>query len=584
MFKCLLIGIIVFHDECHCIILTNPLILTFSLIIHQIILKTIKKMKTVLTLPRKKNISYFLMILMLFQTVGCKYYKVESTPSNEYVSIHNIGEIHKFFIVHAGENLYALKKITADAIKITGNIEKAHDSIYYSEERKYRYKSAERNILNEIHIYLNENIEVIPSGFTEIPLTSIKEIRIIEHDTGKTIASYALMAVGALVIVAAIVALTKSSCPYVYVNDGEAFVFQGETFGGAIAQNLERDDYMPLPAIQTVNGNYKIRISNELKEYQFTNLAELVVVKHQNDQMVLLDKFGNPHVVHKANKPIIATSSNGENLIPVLEDKDSKIYFFNNNDYSKNRVKMTFKKPENILKGKLVIHGKNTLWFDYLFGEFISKFGGYYENWMEKEAKISSEVRLQKILDNDFPLSVYIKKNDEWKLIDYLFTVGPLASRDFVIPVDVSDLYGEEVEIKIETGFMFWELDYVAMDFSEDNDYEVSIVKPSMAIGTGLKDWRSDLLSTDHQYMIQKNVGEVTELIFKTPLSLKNQTQTVFLHTRGYYELIRDFTGVPELMELNKFKEPGYFSDFSRERYLRVLGNDYEIASINTIN
>jgi hypothetical protein len=186
-----------------------------------------------------KSISYFLIILMIFQINACKYYKVDTAPSSDYVNLLNIGEIHKYFIIHAGDNIYALKEILADTKNISGKLEIAHDSIYYSEDRKYRYRKSERNILDEVHIYLNENLKEIHLGYVEIPITDINEIRIIEHNTGKTIAIYALVAVGALVIVAIIVAATKSSCPYIYVNDGETFVFEGETFGGAIAQNLE---------------------------------------------------------------------------------------------------------------------------------------------------------------------------------------------------------------------------------------------------------------------------------------------------------------------------------------------------------
>jgi hypothetical protein len=242
---------------------------------------------------------------------------------------------------------------------------------------------------------------------------------------------------------------------------------------------------------------------------------------------------------------------------------------------------MKFKKPMDAKKGKLVLNGKNTLWFDYLFGEFLSKFGENYDNWIRKEAKISKSERYQKILDNGFPLSVYIMKKDGWQLIDYLFTVGPLASRDFVIPVDMNELPNDEVKIKVETGFMFWELDYATMDFTENSEFNINILKPSLAMGTGSQNWTPALTYADENYMVQENIGEVTELIFKTPLIPENKKHSVFLHTRGYYELIRDFTGLPDILELTKFKDPGYFSEFSRNSYLKVLYEESEIASTN---
>jgi hypothetical protein len=159
--------------------------------------------------------------------------------------------------------------------------------------------------------------------------------------------------------------------------------------------------------------------------------------------------------------------------------------------------------------------------------------------------------------DNDFPLSVYVKKDGAWQLIDFLFTVGPLASRDFVIPIDISESAEEEIEIMLETGFMFWELDYAALDCTKNSDLNITLLEPSLAIGTGSQDWTVSLKKTDNQYMVQENVGEVTEIIFEATPPDQNQAQSVFLHSRGYYELVRDFKGPPVILELNKFKRPG---------------------------
>jgi hypothetical protein len=64
----------------------------------------------------------------------------------------------------------------------------------------------------------------------------------------------------------------------------------------------------------------------------------------------------------------------------------------------------------------------------------------------------------------------------------------------------------------------------------------------------------------------------------------ENQRQSFFLHTRGYYELIRDFEGFPNLVELKKFKKNGYFSDFSRATYLKVFDRENKMASVKSID
>ncbi|MCK5468773.1 MAG: hypothetical protein KAI99_09690 [Cyclobacteriaceae bacterium] len=544
-------------------------------------------MEKLLSHINKKRIAFFLVFLILFYTVGCKYFKVKKVPANEIESIHNIGEIHKSFFVHEGEKVYSLKDIAIDSAYISGYLDLA--SYYHLYEgRNFRYNEEEANILNEVHIYLKENSETLILGTTEIPLSAIETIRIVEKDSGKTAASYTFgtfgIILGVLVIISIIAALLKSSCPYVYAHDGEAFIFEGEIYGGAIASNLQRDDYMPLPSLQPSNETYRIRISNELKERQYTDLAQLVVVEHKSEQKVLLDKEGKPHLVHEVNKPTEAVSYSGENLLPSLIDKDMDVFFFNDEDHSQNGIVMKFTKPEKADMGKLVLNGKNTLWFDYQFGEFLSMFGGIHDEYMDQQSQIPNIEREQRIIDNDFPLSIYVKKEGAWILVDYLYTVGPLASRDFVIPIDLSEIKKDQVEIMVETGFMFWELDFVGMDYTVDEDVKVDYLKPVKALGTGSKDWTTALSVTDHQYMSQEHVGEVTEIIYRAIKPQKNHRQTYFLHTSGYYELIRDFQGLPKLVELNKFKKNGYFSEFSRAKYLKVLDRENRIASIKTIN
>jgi type IV secretory pathway component VirB8 len=70
---------------------------------------------------------------------------------------------------------------------------------------------------------------ILLEGEKQIPVEDIREIRIVEQNTGKTVASYVFSTLGILagasVVLFIILLLTKSSCPYVYVDDGEGFCF-----------------------------------------------------------------------------------------------------------------------------------------------------------------------------------------------------------------------------------------------------------------------------------------------------------------------------------------------------------------------
>jgi hypothetical protein len=530
-------------------------------------------MKNSATQLFQKFFAHFFIVLLLFQTIGCTYFKVK-TLTSDFITINNIGKIHKQFIVHTDQGIYAMKDLEAKDLELKGTLSKI-DHAYYNKTRTDRYKKHEKNILNEVHIYLTETNSDINTGPITIPMSSVKEIRIIDKDSGKS-TGYTLLATlgvaaGAFALFMIIVALTKSSCPYIYVNDGEGFVFEGEIFGGAISKNLQRDDYMPLPSIKPSSGEYTIRISNELKERQYTDIAELLVVSHPQDSKVLLDKNGNPHLISNELPPISAISNSKQSLLQSLSKKDKGVYMFNDEEHSTNSIQLQFDKPANTNSAKLVLNGKNTLWFDYLFGEFLSKFGMTYNDWMKKQEERATDDRIDIIRQSDIPLSIYLKKGTEWTLVDYIHTVGPMANRDLVVPIDLKGHNQPKLELKIETGFMFWEVDYAAIDYTDNQSLDIEVIKPAEAFGSHNQNWLNSLQKKDGKYMSQLEVGDVTEIKYLATQAPADLTQSVFLHTSGYYELIRDFKGLPRFTELNKFKIPGHFSDFSRTRYLEVL-------------
>ncbi len=518
---------------------------------------------------------YFLTALMLFQTTACRYFKVRyAADPSEISTIFEIGEMYKYFVVHSDNNQVAIENITLDSLNLSGTIKPIEFPVYYDEYRSERYRKHEKPIVHEVHIYLRD-YSIILEGEQQIPVEDIREIRIIERNTGKTVASYVFSTLGILagayVVLVIIILLTKSSCPYIYVDDGDGFVFEGETFGGAIMQNQQRDDYMPLPSIKPVDGTYRLLISNELKERQYTDLANLMVVNHSESEAVLLDKSGQPQIIKNPQKPLSAFSSGGDDLSGVLRDKDRQVFMFNETDFNENAVILQFDKPEDASVGKLVFNAKNTLWLDYLFGKFNEKFGNRYNSWMEKRQKDSREERLQKEMENGFPLSVHVKTAKGWQLVDYLHTVGPLADRDFVVPVNVAGVEEETVTVKLSTGFMFWELDQIAMDFSSNKNLKVKRLHPLRAVDNLGNDVTEQLRESDNNYLEQATVGQTAEVRFPEVPQRAGKAQTVFLHANGYYELIRAYEGMPKISELTKFKTPGYFMQFSKEEYLKML-------------
>lgn len=531
-------------------------------------------MKTLFNFARSRSVSFFLALIMLFYAVSCNRFTFQKASAKRLIRLEQTSITPKHFIFHAGDYLYQISDLSLDGDKLMGTLSPVTGSVFYSSTMTKPYVIKHEGILNEVHLYLNSTMGTPDYGKITIPLKDIKEARVIVRD-GSRIVLGVLIFAGALVglFFIALSSITFTSCPFVYVQDGEESKFVGEIFGGAVGQNLCRNDYLPLPPLHTKDGLYQIQVKNELEERQYIDLLQLVSVQHPAGTRVLMDQDGQVHLLRSEQFPFLAQSFDNVDIRFTLQNKNSDFYSFNNEDSSRNGVFLTFKKPQDAQTANLVLNVKNNLWVDQVLNEYFSKFGNKFDSWMEKQAKIPAEDRLQNIRNGDLPLSVYLKKQGQWQKIEELNAVGPLALKEVLIPLNLSGIDSDEIELKLESGFMFWDLDYAAMDFTPASPSQLFIthLAPISALDTANQDQTSLLKAADQNYLIQKTVGESITIRYPLAPTMEGMTQSLFLQSRGYYELVRKFKGTPQVDELIQLKTPGAFSEFSRKEYLKFI-------------
>lgn len=525
----------------------------------------------------KKNIITYFFILLILNLNACTYFVAKRSDVQGLQKTLDKARIGKKFILHNADKKYEIKAFELTEESISGNLEELDSAnYYYNIYRSRRYKKPEASIIHEVHIYLNkDSSKALINGNQSIPLSAIQEIKIINPDTGKSIMVFIGVLVGSslliFIILAIIVALTKSSCPYIYTHDGEGFVFEGEIYGGALGQNIERDDYLPLPSIKPINDQYKIRLSNELKEKQHTDLANLLVVNHPSDCKVLIDQKGELHAIGNNQIQFKVATNSKNNIESVLLEKDSINYSFDDAEHDINAIHLEFDKEEEIQNYNLVLNAKNTLWFDYQVGEFFEKYGMAFDNWMAKQSELSTKERIQKTTERYIPLSVYIKNGENWQLVEHINTVGPMAFRDIVVPIKLDNYANKKIELKIETGFMFWEVDQLGIYPKQKKGLHTFRLTPKPDYKYGNGEVAASLAKTDKNYLHQLNTGDVAELAYNAPKVGKDSIQSVFLHARGYYELVREFDDWPQFSELYEYNDPLWMAERSRIQYLKTI-------------
>jgi hypothetical protein len=571
-------------------------------------------MRMSLSNPLRRATALFLLGITTFYLIGCNYYKVNVLYQKDVEQVEQV-QSQKKLLLHSGDMLYRIHNFKLNpgrdtiemAISVAtekkeivpqtysdryGETYTKDDTIirppaYYtgSVSRTRFNPQKQPTLLREVHFFLrNSGLDLYP-GTVQIPLAALHEIHVIEMDnassTTNTILAVAGGVVGALGLITIIALLFKSSCPYVYAMQENGYAFQGEVYSGAVMQSAERHDYLPLPGIQPYKGALGIRIANELQERQFVNLAELHAIVHPTGTRVLLDPEGKPRGISNTLAPATATSALGEDRYSLVATRDLKAYTFDEPGATQNQLQLQFNRPQGAKQAKLVLRAKNTLWFDQLYARFAEKTGTAYPALMARMGEMTREARMKQQQEQDFPLSVFLQTdNGQWVRTGQFPLTGPMGWRDMVIPLDISGVQGNTLNLRLETGFLFWEVDFAGMDFTDDPALEIVSLQAKSARDQMGDSKAAMIRSDDTLYLQQPRPGAFTDLKFDPVKTEKGRQVSYFLHVKGYYEHIRNFTNAPDMAEVGKFRQPHYFDKFSREEYDRLTSTTWKASDL----
>ena len=462
------------------------------------------------------------------------------------------------------------------------------DSRKYRDEKKFD-DTIKEEILDRVKLYVDA-LHFLSGDTAYVPFASIHKYDIYRADSRRD-AGLALAVIGGAAFIALMVAIAVAianyeptptrSCPYIYTYSGDSCRFEGEIFGGAIFRSLERDDYLALHRDDVFqNGCYKVKMANMLQEVQYINQAELILVDHDTNVRILLDKYGHVQSVGEAEAPHSAFDSRNNDILSKIYKSDQETYNFNEEpDVSisyMNHIDLVFRSHSTPDSCKLLVKGHNSLWIDLLTTGIITSLGNKFPYWIGLMDRKSSEKQKEWVLSQGLPLQVYLLKGQKWQFADYFDIVGPIAAREMVLPLDVQDAWSEDLtgsshqyqlSVRLVTGFNFWQVDYAAMDFTENVTFEKTVLPANIVTDQNGMDVTASLMEDDKRYIVQKQMGDKAFLNFVIPDNF-SPSGSIFLHSKGYYHHIVGKSGKSELAFVWSFLKPGRLSEYSFECYL----------------
>lgn len=526
---------------------------------------------------RRAPIAWISLPALTLYLIGCVGYTERRIPPDQPVIVGP----DKVLVLHAGTQAWELSQPTVDGKGISGRTRsivlqqpQATGQGLLQDRASAGRASTLPSKRQRVDVYLSASSRS-PSdtGAFALPWSGIDRISVYDVSLGKTLLMWTAGAAGAMAIVVIIILLTKDSCPFVYADNGSGYNFIGEIFSGAVYPQLERRDWLPLPAPS--GAKYKVRITNEVKEIQHIDAVTLMLARHPAGTQVLLDKEGRPHTIEAPFAPIACVGAGGKDALPLVRARDSSSYMGGDGNESggwQDGLSLTFPRSAAAKQGKLILRAKNSFWLDYLYGQFLDLFGSKLAGWNGKMSLAPREKLEKWFRDQNLPLVVEVKGPQGWREATTLNLPGPMAARDFVVPLDLSAVPSETLDVRLRCGFLFWEIDYAAIDYSADRPVELLPVQPAQAADQDGRDLRGLLAAEDGSRYDQPRVGDAAVLTFSLPPSPPDRAQSAFLFSRGYYDILRKPEGRPQAAALRRFREPGTLSRFSAERLLEQAG------------
>jgi hypothetical protein len=414
----------------------------------------------------------------------------------------------------------------------------------------------------------------VAGNVVTMPLSGVERVWV-ERRSETDVVQVIMLTLGVLVltlgVVAIIAAATKESCPFIYSWDGAQFVFDAEPYGGAISKALERDDYGHLEHLRADRGVYRLRVTNEVNETQYTDLMELWAVDHEPGIRLACDEFGGLHALPSPQPPLSVVDAFGQELRELFVAPDRLVWEPMPDPHAADdpqvdprcTLVLTFPRPAGATRAKLIARASTGLWGSHMIRELLKLRGVELEDWhrtIDADPAALQQLRDWSFREELYVLKVELEEPDGWHVRGFLPGGGPFIAEDRVIALDAARVEGSELRVRLRPPAGFWALDAFAVQWDGVTGeaavtppaLQLHRISPTAAHTDAGADVRAALMHDDDVAYEMPRKGDVGEVRFAAPPVAAGLERTLFLHSRGHYRLHLEGQGEPDRATLQE--------------------------------
>lgn len=358
----------------------------------------------------------------------------------------------------------------------------------------------------------------------------------------------------------------RACCPFFYSWDGTRWVFDAEPYPGAVTAGLERTGDVTLEHLRPVDGTYRILMTNERPETEYTDMVSLHVVDHAPGLRVVPGDDGALWGVSAPVPPLSARTAAGEDLTLWLSATDARIYEpappKGETADLRDTIVLTFPKPAGARTAKLVANVGTSQRGGEMFERFLELWGqelpALYAS-IDADPNAAAALYDWNLETELWGLKIDVEETAGWRTAGSYLGAGPLVVKERALPLDLSRVAGDVLRIRIRPPRGYWALNSFAVDYSDGAPLAATEIPVASAIDTRGADRRAALLAADGlRDEMPKGDGPVA-LTFRVPDSKPGLERTVVLRARGFYRPDVDTSREPDVEAIHLFQtEPDY--------------------------
>jgi hypothetical protein len=236
-----------------------------------------------------------------------------------------------------------------------------------------------------------------------------------------------------------------------------------------------------------------------------------------------------------------------------------------------------FSRPVGAEIARLVLTVRNTPWAAEIEKHLLWLQGPDLDQWYAAMDN-SPEFRdsFVDIVRREAMLSVHVWSSRSWVPVGFLPFPGPFVDKTVALPLDLREVSGPELRVRVESTIGQWMINSIEVDYSNELPLRVTKAPLLRARDSYRKDLRHVLSSSDNAYSVLEP-GDEASLMFSIPPIDSGCARSFFLKSTGYYLVHLIPSSVAHQSLLQTFsKERGAFGRYTLRLFNRWLEGEME--------